>query len=333
MLKREDLNFFSTYLLAEEAQKRGIRVSKIFPKTKRSYLKLEYDGKKETIIGQRISSLSYNAFFICNNKEVTRTFLKENGIATTEGQMFYKNEMENAIDYSKKIGYPVVAKPVDGTWGKNVFLELKNEEQVKIAIEKILGSKERFLIEKQFIGHEYRILATNQKLLGVINRIPANVVGDGKSTIKELIEIKNKDPRRGEGHSTSLVRIKIDEDIIENLQEQNLNLESIPQKDKQILLRKNSNLSTGGDSIDITDEIHPKIKELAPKIIASIPNLPYAGFDFMTPDITKDPDEVGYAVIEINDSPMLSMHHFPYIGKERNVAKDVIDIAFPETKK
>ncbi len=331
-IKEESLNHFSTYLLAKEAQRRGIKVDKIFPQTKLSYLKLEYQGRIDTIIGQRISSLSFNAHFICKNKEMTRMFLNQSGIQTVEGKMFFRSQVKKSLFYVEKIGYPLVIKPVDGTWGKDVFLNVKNIREAKKNIQKILQNNYKFLIEKQFIGQEYRILATKEKLLGIINRIPANVIGDGKLTIRELIKKKNQDPRRGKGHEKSLVQIKVDREVLETLQEQNLSLNFIPKKNEQIFLRKNSNLSTGGDSFDVTDEAHPKIKTLAPQIISAIPGLPYAGFDFLIKDITQDPEKVGYAVIEINDSPMLSMHHIPFQGKQRNVAKEIIDLAFPETK-
>lgn len=328
MLKQNEFYQFSTFLLAQEAQTRGIKVTKIFPGLKNSYLKLKLGNKIDTIIGQRVSSLSFNAYFICKHKEMTRRFLKESGIKTVEGRHFQRYEIKKAVQYAKKIKFPVVVKPVDETWGKGVHLDIRNTEETKKAIKKILKSKGQFLIEKQFIGNEYRILATRDKLLGVINRIPANIIGDGENTIQKLIKIKNQDPHRGKSHESALVKIKIDGEVKKNLKEKSLAIEHVPKKGEIIFLRKNSNISTGGDSVDVTDEAHPKIKILAPKIIRAIPGLPYAGFDFMTSNITKDPDKAEYAVIEINDSPMLSMHHFPYKGKKRNVAKDIIDLVF-----
>lgn len=328
MIKREDFNYFSTYLLAKEAENRGAKIIKIFPKRKLSYILMKLRNKTETIVGQRISKISVNAFFICKNKQATKYFLNLNKIKTTEGEFFYGEQKKEAIDFAKKIGFPVVVKPLDGTHGKDVFLGIKNIKELDNLIEKAFKSKKRFMVEKQFKGNEYRILATREKLLGVINRVPANVVGDGKHTIKDLVTIKNKDPRRMSGHMSSLVKINIDEEILKNLKESKLKLTSILSKGRVVFLRKNSNISTGGDSIDFTEKIHPKIRKLAPKIISSIPDLSYGGIDFLTPDITKDPEKVGYAVIEINDSPMISMHHIPYEGKERNVAKDIIDLIF-----
>lgn len=332
MIKPRELDSFSTYLLAKEAERRGIAVIKIFPDTTLSYLRLEYKGKKKTIIGQRINELSFNAHMICVNKEMTRRFLVRSGIETIAGDLFTNTKIKEAISFIKKIGYPIVIKPVDETWGNGVHLDIKNINDAKKAIKKILKTKKRFLVEKQFVGQEYRIFASREKLLGIINRIPANIIGDGKNTIKKLITIKNKDPRRGDGHEKALVKIKVDQEILKNLREKGLSLKTVPDKNERVFLRKNSNLSTGGDSIDITDKAHAKIKKLAPRVIQAIPGLPYAGFDFMTPDITKDPEITGYAIIEINDSPMLSMHHMPYLGKKRNIAKEIIDMTFPDTR-
>jgi len=264
--------------------KRGIKATKVFPRSKLSRIVLEYKGEKETIFRQCTSQLSYNAYAICKDKEMTRRFLKIAGIKTTEGEKFKKSEIKKAIEFANKNGFPVVIKPVDGTWGKNVYLGIDTAKAAIDAISNIIKKDPCFLVEKQFEGNEYRVLATKEKLLGIINRVPANIIGDGKSKIKELIEIKNSDPRRGGGHTKSLIKIEIDTDVMNNLKKQGLSEDSIPKKGQQIFLRKNSNLSTGGDSFDITDEVHPKIKKLAPKVIAAIPGLPYGGFDLLTPE-------------------------------------------------
>ncbi|MDH4330869.1 MAG: bifunctional glutamate--cysteine ligase GshA/glutathione synthetase GshB, partial [Candidatus Moranbacteria bacterium] len=276
MINREDLNSFSTYLLAKEAQERGIKVEKIFPESKSSRLKLELNGETCLIFGQTISKLTVSAYRICDNKEITRKFLKDANIKTTEGKEFTSKKIKEAVDFAQEAGFPVVVKPSKGTWGKNVFLDIRSVEEIEKAIKAVTEDQKSFLVEKQFEGDEYRILATKDKLLGVINRVPANVVGDGEKSIEELIEVKNQDPRRGEGHTKSLVKIQLDDDLKNNLKEQDLDLKSVIEKDRQVFLRKMSNLSQGGDSIDITDEVHPKIKELAPKIIQAVPGLPYA---------------------------------------------------------
>ncbi len=328
MFKPEEFRQFSNYFLANEALSRGYGVEKIFKNTTRSHLKITNGSSTAIIIGQRIPALSYSAHFICEYKYVTKQFLSEDNISVSKGQKFTRSEINNSIEYFHTLQKPVVLKPISGTWGSDVFLNINSIEDLEKKIAIILKTNPSFLLEEQSEGKEYRILATRNEVLGIIYRVPANIVGDGTKTIQELITEKNADPRRGKDHSKALVQIKIDDEVIEKLTEQSLTLDSIPHNNQQILLRNNSNISTGGDSIDYTDKAHPAVAELAKKVIRAIPDLPYAGFDFLTPDITKDPNEVGYTVIEINDSPMLSMHHKPFEGKERNVSSKIIDLLF-----
>jgi len=189
------------------------------------------------------------------------------------------------------------------------------------------------MVEKEFYGKEYRIFATNEKFVAATYRVPANVQGDGIHTIKELIQLKNKDPRRGSGHKKSLVKIKIDKQLVDFLNSQKKKLTTIPKKDDIVYLRKTSNLSTGGDSYDVTDLVHPEVKKLMVKIVQSIPGLAYSGIDYMTKDISSPPTERNYIIVELNGSPMISMHHIPYNGKERDVAGAIIDQLYPETVK
>lgn len=328
MLTQKDFSHLSNYYLAHEAESRGYTVEKLYPKSKRSHLKVTDGDKIAIIIGQRVDCLSYNSYFITKNKELAKQFLIESGLSTPKGELFTKATIEDAMKFFSTIKKPAVIKPSDGIWGTAVHMNVSDEADALNIMKSLPGGSAGFLIEEQSVGEEYRILATRDELLGIIHRIPANVMGDGERTIQELIDEKNSDPRRGENHEKALVKIHIDTEIISKLKKSSLELSSIPKAGEKIFLRDNSNISTGGDSVDFTDIAHPKVRELAPRIIRAIPNLPYAGFDFMTPDITKDPNEVGYSVIELNDSPMLSMHHAPYEGKSRNVSKKIIDLLF-----
>lgn len=321
----------STNLLAKEAKKRGIKVLPILENTSSPFLKLEKNGTEKYIFGQKIGQTPHEAIVVCRHKQLTKKFLKKAGLKVPSGKMFNNGQKKEALKYGEKIGFPLVAKPVYGTWGKNVFVGIKDKSSLKKAVEKVINTGNDFLVEKQVPGKEYRVLATRKKLIGIINRIPANVIGDGISTIKKLVEEKNKDKRRGDAHEKALVKININDEAINTLAEQKMDVLSVPAKDQVVYLRKNSNLSTGGDSFDVTDIAHPNYKKLGPQVIKAVPGLPYAGFDLLANDITADPYKNGYAVIEINESPMISMHHFPYKGKSRNAAKEVIDMLFPET--
>jgi len=337
MLKPTDFNYFSTYLIGREAESRGIKVSKIFksgPMSKHSVMQLKYKKREEIIIGQRTSETDCIAYWIQNNKELAKYFFKKNGINVAKSQVFNYKKTDEILEFCRKIKYPVVIKPLSGIQGQKVFVDIKSDKKaLKVLKEFKTGRYKTIIVEKEFKGEEYRIFATRDKFVAAIHRVPANVVGDGIHSIKELIRIKNEDPRRGHGHKKSLVKIKIDKVVKEFLRKQKLRLSSVPKKDKIVYLRQNSNISTGGDSYDVTDIVHPKIKKLAKTIISAIPGLAYGGIDYLTKDITAEPTSRNYIVIEVNDSPMISMHHIPYSGKERNVAKVIIGQLFPETKK
>jgi len=336
MLKKDDFNYFSTYLIAAEAARRGVKVKKMFtsgPLVKHSVVEMNYRGRYEILYGQRTADISAPAYWVTKNKQATKVVLKRAGINVSRGDIFNKHQIKEAVTLAKNIGFPVVIKPYDGIQGKRVFVGLADERAVKRAIREVAKHHFYFLVEEQFIGDEYRILATKEKFVAAINRIPANVTGDGHHSITELIAIKNSDPRRGTGHKKSLVRITVDDTVVAMLKSQRLTLRSRPAAGTVVYLRQNSNLSTGGDSIDATDVVHPAVKKLAVKIIRAIPGLGYAGIDFLTTDITKPPTKHNYIVIELNDSPMISMHHIPYQGQSHDAASAIVDLLFPETVK
>jgi cyanophycin synthetase len=337
MLNPKNFNYLSTYFLGKEAEDRGIFVTKIInsgPLAKKSYLELKYKNHSEVIIGQRTSKTDCIAYWIQKNKELAKSFFIRSGINVAKSQVLKSGDLKEVVAACHKIKYPVVIKPISGIQGKDVYLGIDSDRKVLRVLKELNKKMNRtILVEKEFKGEEYRILATSEKFVAAIHRVPANVVGDGVHTIKQLITLKNKDPRRGEGHKMSLVKIKIDDIVLEYLKQHGKKLSTVPNKDEIVSLRPNSNISTGGDSYDVTDIVNPKVKKLAVKIIQSIPGLAFAGIDYLTKDITADPTKRNYIVIEVNDSPMLSMHHVPYSGKERNVAAVIIDQLFPETKK
>ncbi len=338
MKKKKDIKTIksmSSVVLAEEALKRGISVKHInLYRDDEAFLELNYNNHKEFIIGQRISSISFTAYWILENKDLTRYYLRKNKISIAPGMVFGKNSFKKVFDYFQKIDPPVVAKPTYGAHGDLVFVGIKNEKELEEAIKKILDKYACVLIEEMFVGKEYRIIATRNKFVAMTRRDPANVVGDGTHSIKELVEIKNSDSRRGDTYQDIFVKIKIDEIAEKMLLSQELKLDDILSKGRIVYLRNNSNISTGGDSVDVTDLIHPDLKRIAVKTIRSIPELPYGGIDLMSnQDVSKKPTKNSYVILEVNSSPGISLQHYPLQGKPRNVAKEVIDMLFPETKK
>ena len=331
----KSIKAISSVILAEEALKRGIKVDHINDyQEEMAFLELSYRKHFEYIIGQKSSKTSAPASYAEGNKALTRSLLSRKKISVAKGMLFHKNKIDEAYEFIKEIEYPVVIKPFDGAHGDSVFIGLKNKKGCDEAIKKIIEKNNYVLIEREFKGKEFRFITTSSKVLAVTYRDPANVVGDGIHNIRELIKIKNSDPMRGEKNEKPLTKIKIDNITKQNLVEQNIKLDYIPAKERKIYLRKESNISTGGDSIDVTDQVHLELKKIAVRSVKAIPGLAYAGVDLMTnKDISKKPTKSSYIIVELNSSPGIYPQHFPYQGKSRNVAKEIIDILFPETKR
>lgn len=331
----ESIKMPSTIVLAEEAVSRGIRLKHLNPyQEENSFVEFKYGKHSEHIFGSRSSRLSASANYIITNKALTKDFLEKNKISSTEGKMFLSGDISAIGRFAKEIGYPIVLKKYDGAHGSLVFLDVGDFQKVSFVLEKYFRREKYVLVEKKFVGKEYRFIATAEKVLAVAFRDPANVVGDGIHTIRDLVAIKNTDSRRGDNYTKPLVTIKIDDHVKAKLKSQDLALSTVPARGKKIYLRNNSNISTGGDSIDVTDSIHPQLKKIAIKAIKSIPGLPYAGIDIMIKgDISSKPSESSYAILEMNSSPGIFIHHFPYSGKAHNVAGGILDVLFPETKK
>jgi len=325
----------SSMLIAEEALKRGIKLKHINTyQEENAFMELRLKKHYEYIQGSKSSQTSVTADRIVENKALTKDFLRANRVCSAEGKLFLCKDTEAIRKFCEEIGYPVVVKKYNGTHGNLVFVGVENFREVE-AVLKLHFCREKYaLVEKEFKGREFRFLATRSKVLAVAFREPANVVGNGESTVKELVWQKNQDPGRGLNYSKPLMTIEIDDLVKVKLRSQKLDIDSVISKGKKIYLRNNSNLSTGGDSIDVTDEVHSQFKRIAVKAVNAVPGLSYAGVDIMVKgDISKKPDQGSYAVLEMNSSPGIFMHHFPFAGEPRNVAGGIIDLLFPETKK
>jgi D-alanine-D-alanine ligase-like ATP-grasp enzyme len=324
----------SSRLLAEEAQKRGIRLRHLNPyQEENAFLELRLGAHCEYLCGSRSSCLGALANQILTNKALTKDFLRRQRVVPTEGELFLVSDTQGIRKFIQEAGCPCVLKKYDGAHGDRVFLHVRDSASALGILQKYFRQEKYVLVEKEFSGKEYRFLATREKLLAVTWREPANVVGDGRSSIRQLIARKNQDPRRGENYSKPLVTIRLDEHLQAKLQSQGLELETVPTSGQKIYLRDNSNISTGGDSIDVTDQAHPQLQRIAVRAVQAIPGLPYAGVDIMVrEDISARPRRGGYAVLEMNASPGIFLQHFPYAGPPRDVAGEIMDILFPETK-
>jgi len=324
----------STLLILKEAEKLNIQVEKI-PYTQ--LFKLTYK-KKIRYFRYQIPHQTTNIGIYCgNNKKITKRLLEQANISVPKGYSINKKDKK---EYYRQIltdlKKPIVVKPVAGSQGDYITVNINNIDSFCNAIEKAFqfqatGDKKVVIAEEMYDWPEYRILASRKKVIGIIHRIPANIIGDGEKTIEELIKIKNLDPRRsGVKNQSALYKIEIDDDLKQFLDKQNLNLHSIPKKNQQIMLRGVSNISQGGDSVDYTDIAHESVNKIALKIIKAIPGLHLAGIDFMCKNISQKQNKDSYVILEVNHSPGLDIHDYPYKGKNRHAGFEFLKIMFPE---
>ncbi|MER3436369.1 MAG: cyanophycin synthetase, partial [Chloroflexota bacterium] len=229
-----------------------------------------------------------------------------------------------------RIGFPVVVKPLDGNHGRGVCLDLKDENEVRqmfpVAYRESRAGA--VVVESYITGRDYRILVINNQVVAVAERVPAHVTGDGVHTVRELVDITNADPRRGVGHEKVLTRITIDAQTMETLERQGIGLDDVPAEGQVVWLKQTGNMSTGGTSIDRTDDIHPENAELA-RQAAMVVGLDIAGIDFIAPDISASVRQTGGAIVEVNAGPGFRMHTHPTEGHPRHVGRAVIDMLFP----
>lgn len=324
----------STKLILNEAEKLGINIEHIVGS---EVFKLKYKDKTRYFNFQVLGTNSVTGYFITVNKRNTRNLLSQNKISIPTGYAIKKQDPD---DYKKEVfealKKPLVVKPNKGSQGKGVSMEIYTLFEYIRAIRKavLCSSKTNpwIIVEEQLEEfNEYRVLVTKDKVIGVIKRIPANVIGDGASNIRKLVKIKNSDPRRGDYKDhPPLFKILIDEDAKETLEKQGLSWKFIPKEGERVFLRNASNISLGGDSIDFTDKVHNSVKEICLKAINTIPGLNLAGVDFMTRDICKKQEKDSYAILEVNESPGIDIHDYPYEGKNRKAGIEFLRVLFGE---
>ncbi|WP_293893526.1 cyanophycin synthetase [Flavobacterium sp.] len=290
-------------------------------------------------LGYGINQMRFQATITCKtssiavdiacNKEQTKKMLDAASIPVANGGICV--DEEDLDEIIKKIGYPIVLKPLDGNHGKGASINVKTREG---AVEGLAYAKKyshRIIVEKFITGYDFRVLIIDNKLVAAAKREPAHVKGDGKHNIQQLIEETNKDPRRGYGHENVLTQIDVDRDTTDLLEKLNYILETVPKKDEVVYLKSTANLSTGGTSIDVTDMMHPENIFLCERISRVI-GLDICGVDIMAENLTQPLKENGGCILEVNAAPGFRMHLAPSEGLPRNVAAPVIDMLYPPGK-
>ncbi|MEN7343324.1 MAG: acetate--CoA ligase family protein, partial [Pseudomonadota bacterium] len=237
---------------------------------------------------------------LAGDKEDTNAILRDLGLPVP--QQYAIRRESQALRAARRIGFPVVVKPLNANHGRGVSINLTTEEQVSVAFEKAKEHSGTVLIESYIEGHDHRLLVVNGKLVAAAKRMPGHVVGDGKHTIEELVDIVNLDPRRGVGHEKVLTRLEFDHQAERLLKKMDYTRETVPADGEEVFLRSTGNLSTGGTAIDVTDVIHPDNREMAERTVKAI-GLDVGGVDFLTSDITQPYHETGGAICEVNAGP------------------------------
>ncbi len=315
----------TTRALVEEAERRGIPVMRLDEK---SFIQLGHGRFQQKIRASVTGRTSLIAADIASDKAMTKRLLDEGGIPVPRGAVM--RDVEEAVRAGRKLRFPLVVKPLDGNHGRGVAIGVESEEQLRFGFcEAQAQAKSRdVIVERFFSGNDHRILIVGGKMIAVAERIPAQVTGDGVSSIRQLVAEVNRDPRRGDGHENVMTRIRIDRHVEELLGRSGMMPDSIPEAERVVQLRATANLSTGGTAVDRTNEIHPDNAEIARRA-ALIVGLDVAGVDFVCPDISCSVRETGGGVIEVNAAPGLRMHIEPSEGAPRDVARPIIEMLFP----
>lgn len=286
-------------------------------------------GKYQRRIQATITSETRHiAVEISCDKEDTHNLLSDLGLPVPQQRIVYS--ADEAVRAAQVIGLPVVVKPLDANHGRGVSIDLTTNEEIQAAFgEAELHSKsESILVESFVAGFDHRMLVVNNKLVAVAKRVPGHVVGDGKHSISELVDIVNSDPRRGIGHEKVLTVLEIDNQAKRLISDAGYEIETVLPKGDLFYLRSTANLSTGGTAIDVTDGVHPDNRDMAERAIIAV-GLDVGGVDFLIDDITKSYKDVGGAIVEVNAAPGFRMHVAPSEGQSRDVAGNVIDMLFP----
>ncbi|WP_323789239.1 cyanophycin synthetase [Psychroserpens sp.] len=316
----------STGSIVEEAEARGIPWIRL---NKYSLCQLGYGANQKRIQATVTSETSSIGVELACDKEDTKFLLEQAEVEVPRGDIIRRERsLEDACRY---VGYPLVIKPIDGNHGRGITVDIQNYEDALQAFHHAKESSKSgaIIVEKFIIGDDYRLLVINNKLVAGAIRTPAHVIGDGKSTVQELIDIVNSDSRRGYGHENVLTQITVNDLTKTIIKDAGYTLDSVLPEGERLILKDTANLSTGGTAEDITDIIHPANVSMAERI-SKIIDLDICGIDIMTTDITKPLSETGGAVLEVNAGPGFRMHLAPTSGLPRNVAAPVIDKLFPQ---
>jgi glutamate--cysteine ligase len=322
---KKKLRSQSVQVILDAAIEKGLNteiISKRF-----NLLKITHNGKSYFIKGTSFPVNLQPACLITNNKFLTKKILRANGIDVPKSWLVKSSKEARDMVVSKNL-FPCVLKPIRGAHGHRVYANLESLQEFDEALPHVFNKpgEENVLIEEYIKGKNYRLLVVGNKVSAVMERIPAHVIGDGFKNIRQLIKRFNSNPLVGEKYEKPMCKIILNGEIKRNLKKQNLKLTYIPKEKEKIILRQNSNISTGGIGKDATDKIPEEMKRVAIKSTKAI-GIVICGVDIIHQEKTGK-----FYVLELNDCPGIDIHHFPAIGKPQNVAKDIIEFLIKNGK-
>ena len=312
----------STKSILDEAAARGIPWIKLDD----SHYQLGHGWRQARIQATMTSRTSAIGVETADDKPRTKQILRQAGVRVPSGGT--ARTLDDAQRLALDIGYPVVVKPREGNHGRGVTVGVASDEELAAAFERAQDVDRDVVVEEVLHGSDFRLLVIDHKFVAAARRDPAHVVGDGVRSIRELIDAANADPRRGVGHEKSLTKIEVDDDTLALLAKQQLTLESVAGAGRVVRLKSTANLSTGGTSTDVTDEVHAAIREMAERVSRAI-DLDICGIDVVAPHLQAPLEETKGGVCEVNAAPGFRMHLDPTNGKPRNVAANVLEMLFP----
>ncbi|HWM34596.1 MAG TPA: cyanophycin synthetase [Pseudolysinimonas sp.] len=313
----------TTQAIVDEARRRGIAVRRLDDERR---IRFGQGANQTWIRGSITSRTSHLAVVTAADKELTKRQLRAAGLPVPRGTV--ADTAEDAVAAAAALPGAAVLKPLDGNHGRGVSRGVRGEQAVRAAFAIAAKHGRRVIVEEELAGADHRVLVIGGRVAAVAERRPAQVTGDGVRTIDQLIRVVNADPRRGHGHGRELTRIETDGRLRALLAGQGLGLESVPAAGQVVVLRETANLSTGGEAVDRTDEIHPAVATAAERAARTI-GLDIAGIDLLTTDITRPLAETGGGIIEVNAAPGFRMHTAPSEGRPRDVAGAVLDTLYP----
>lgn len=309
-------------LMAESCKKRGFEFEHIID----SLFSCSSNHGNVLFYDQIPYATSLVADQVCTNKWLTKLFLNENNLNNPESMMFNASQKEQAYAWVKYLNCNTAIKPLDSLLGRGVTLDVHTQEKFDSAWENALDYSDRIIVEKMVYGNEYRVFILDGKIIAATWRKPPTIMGDGIHTVQQLIDLKNLSKQNNPFTKKSPIRIT--EQTLEYLKKQNLTLKSIPPKDLQIPLSQIATVAAGGEHEDMTERIHESFKTIAKNLFDVFPTCSHVGIDLITQDITKSADLQEWYIIEVNSNPSISHHHYPVIGKQRDVAGAVIEHNF-----